>query len=147
MVNSPLIRPYLFGGGSFGGGYLRFPWYLGEFWSSEVPWICVFGDAVTLSWYSHQLNHHLLGIFCKKQFFSSHFYLQLPYYLLIHIPFFRQNSHPFPLFKCYPAVFSRCFWTCHCLFVEKPEEWLRSTLLSTWWGFPVDSIKVSLGIP
>ena len=25
MVNSPLIRPYLLGGGSFGGGYLRFP--------------------------------------------------------------------------------------------------------------------------
>ena len=25
MVNRPLIRTYLLGGGSFGGGYLRFP--------------------------------------------------------------------------------------------------------------------------
>ncbi len=28
--NNPLIRPYLLGGGSFGGGYPRFPWELPE---------------------------------------------------------------------------------------------------------------------
>ncbi len=41
MVNSPLIRPYLYGGVALGGGYLRFPWTNFESFNpwSQVSWL------------------------------------------------------------------------------------------------------------